>query len=81
MGSFRWQCSLVFGDLPAQFAFPVLQPPEDLLIITTTQSTPVQETGCLAAAAKAELSYLGINPLLNVVLQVRLWGEKKDKRS
>lgn len=40
----------------------------------------VEEGGCLAAAAKAELSYLGINPLLNVVLQVWLWG-KKDKRS
>ena len=46
--------------------------PEDLFIITTVQSTPIQETGCLAAAAKAELSYLGINPLLNVVLQVWL---------
>ena len=56
---------------------PVLTPcatsaPEDLFIITTVQSTPIQETGCLAAAAKAELSYLGINPLLNVVLQVWL---------
>lgn len=33
----------------------------------------------MAAAVKAELSYLGINPLLNVVLQVWLWEKKKIK--
>lgn len=80
-GIFCGQWSLAPGHLPAQSSCPVLQPlpRKDLFIISTTQSHPVRERGCLAAAVKAELSYLGINLLLNVVLQVRLWEKKKIK--